>query len=141
MQPQTKKTVTSIGIFVVFFCIAFFGTSYLMKGGKTERKLKEAAEEINKNAPAQIDAETRLDSASVDGETLQYYFTLPSESVDAKTFDAAGAKEFISKQAQKNYDESPQMNALRELDATLHYFYRDGQGKPAFDFSIKPKQK
>lgn len=140
MGASKQNMLKSAVLFVVFFCIAFFGTSYLM-GSKTERRLKEVSEEINQNCPAKVDSETRLDSTSVTGETLNYYYALPNESVAAKTFDVNGAKNFIRSQAQKNYDTNPQMKDMRELGVELHYHYRDGHGTPAFDFSIKPKQK
>lgn len=139
MEASKRNLIKSILLFAVFFCIAFFGTRYLM-GSKTERKLKEVSEEINRNCPTKVDSETVLDSTTVTGETLNYHYTLPNESVAAKSFDPLGAKSFISKRAQENYESAPQMKDLRELRAELHYYYNDGHGQPAFDFSVKPKQ-
>lgn len=140
MGASKQNVLKSVVLFAVFFCIAFFGTRYLM-GSKTQRKLKEVSEEINQNCPTKIDSETRLDSTSVTGETFNYHYSLPNESVSARSFDVHGAKNFIRTQAQKNYETSPQMKDMREMGIELHYYYRDGHGAPAFDFSIKPKQK
>ncbi len=140
MTPQTKRNLRMAALFVFFFSLAFFGTSMLLGKGKLERKLQGAADEINKNIPAMVDAETRLDSASVSGDTLRYHFTLPNESVDRKTFDPQSASAFVMEQAQKNYDTQSGMEELRQEGVVLHYFYKDQQGRHAFDFTIKPKQ-
>ncbi len=140
MTPQTKRNIRMAALFVFFFSLAFFGTSMLLGKGKLERKLQDAADEINKNIPVMVDAETRLDSASVSGDTLRYHFTLPNESVARKTLDPQSASAFVKEQAQKNYDTQSGMEELRQEGVLLHYFYKDQQGLDAFDFTIKPKQ-
>ena len=141
MNESTKRNIKMGVLFAVVFCAAFFVTSHLMKGCKGNAKLEAAAEQINQNTPSMIDAETRLDSATVLGNTLRYHFSLPHESLARKSFDPESAKAFLIDQAQKNYDSQPQMENLRADNVVLHYFYTDGEGQRAFDFTIKPKQK
>ena len=137
MPENNKKLVNQILLFVVVFAIAFFGTKYLVSSfGGANSKLKKVALELNKKGPQQMDLETRLDSTTAAGDTLAYHYTLVNVTHKDTTVNLVRAKEYITKQAQTNFDTNAQMSDLRAMKAKLKYEYKDKNGQPLFNFTI-----
>ena len=88
-----------------------------------------------------VDKDTRLDNASVFENTLQYNYTLINIAKDDAGLDLDGAKKFITKNAQDNLDNRPEMKTYRENKISLKYNYKDKNGKNLFDFTIKANKK
>jgi hypothetical protein len=103
-------------------------------------KLVDTSEEINEKGAVTLDQDTRLDSTSVIKEplTLVYYYTVVNVNNDSVPIDVNDATKFLRKQAQENYDTTPEMEDFRKHDIYLKYAYKDKKGKYLFDFTIKP---
>jgi hypothetical protein len=141
MPENNKKLVNQIVLFVVVFAIAFFGTKYVVASFKADNsKLKKVALELNRRGPQLIDSETRLDSTTASGDTLQYHYTLVNLSTKDTTVNLQEAKEYIKKQAQTNFDTNAQMKELRTMKAKLKYEYKDKNNLPVFNFTITANQ-
>src|SRR5665647_1971265 len=84
-KKMNSKTIVGIvvGIIVVVLIQQFF-----FKTPSFEKKMMEAASEINKTCPTMIDKETRLENtASLPDKTFQYTYTLVhviKDSVDVQ---------------------------------------------------------
>lgn len=142
-QTAKKKIVLQSLIFAITFAIAFFGARYLFSKNKNtpNAMLVEASEEMNKTMPKMIDAETRLDSTSVDHETLNYHYTLINIVSDSSkaTFDKVKVE--MASKAQVNLDTNPAMKDYRENNISLHYIFKDKEENEVFDYTVKPKTK
>ena len=94
-------------------------------------------EEANKDYPARIDSETRIDNIEVHGEnTLRYNYTLLNvlaQNVDTFQFRRALWPGILSM-----IKLSPDMKKLREAGTTIEYHYNDQQNKPICTFTITP---
>lgn len=137
MPENNNKIRNQVLLFVGVFAIAFAGTQLAMsffRGGNS--KIKAVAEELNKKGPQLIDPETRIDSTTAAGDTLVYHYTLVNLTQNDTTVNLEGAKAYIQKQAQANFDTNTKMNELREMKVKLKYEYRDKNGQPLFDFTI-----
>lgn len=141
MEESKKKIILQVVIFAITFMVAFFGTQYLMKGGNSsDNELIKISDELNKKCPVMVDSETQLDNSKVFDNTLQYNYTLINVAKNDTTFDSAGAKKFIQKNAQGNLDNRPEMKVYRDKKIALKYNYRDKNGKKLFDFIINSKK-
>jgi len=137
MPENNNKIRNQVLLFVGVFAIAFAGTQFAMsffRGGNS--KLKAVAQDLNKKGPQLIDSETRIDSTTAAGDTLVYHYTLVNLTKQDTTVNFEGAKAYIQKQAQANFDTNTKMNELREMKVKLKYEYSDKKGQPLFDFTI-----
>ena len=142
MEESKKKIVSQVIITILTFLVAFFGTRYLMSNfNSADKELKKIAIEINKSTPTMVDKDTRLDNASVFENTLQYNYTLLNVTKNDAGIDLDGAKKFITKNAQDNLDNRPEMKSYRENNISLKYNYKDKNGKNLFNFTIKANKK
>lgn len=102
------------------------------------KELMEVANKANSVLPAMVDKETRLDtSVALQGRVVLYKYTLINylaEDIDTLMF----VKELKPKLVNV-VKTSPQMAALRELNVTLIYNYRDKESKHICSISIKPE--
>jgi hypothetical protein len=141
MQENNKKLINQVLLFIGVFAIAFFGTKYVVSSfGGAHNHLKQVALELNKRSPQLVDSETRLDSSTASGDTLVYHYTLINLTKNDTTVNVAGAKEFITKQAQSNLDTNAQMKDLRAMKVKLKYDYKDKNNQPLFNFTITSKK-
>lgn len=138
-KSSSKKIVLQIVLFLVFFAMAFFATQYILSD-KTEKGnslLIRASKELNAQLPEMLDSDTRLDSTSVENETLKYHYTLvnfPKDNIEVD-FDAVKSK--MIKKTQDNLDTNPEMKEYRDNNFSLHYIYVDKNKNPVFDYTIK----
>lgn len=137
---QKKNRLIQMITFVVVFAIAFFGTQYLMKPD-IGKELQKVTADMNQKCPMQVDADTRLDKTAFEApKTIQYHYTVLSFDKDSLP-NIDGPKSFLMKQSQDNLDNSENMKLFRENDVKMHYFYKDKNGKPLFDFAINTTKK
>jgi len=139
MGAGNKKLIKQAGIFLIVFIVAFFGTKYLMSKIKPNYELEKISADINKKGSVMIDAETRLETSSVSGDTLKYIYTLVNVTKEDTTFDGKGAQQFIRTNAQHNLDTDSRMSYYREKKIRLKYLYKDKNGKDLFNFTINTK--
>jgi hypothetical protein len=141
MEKSKKKLVLQVAIFAITFIVAFFGTQCLMKStNSSDKELMKISDDMNKKCPIMVDNETQLDNSEVFDNTLQYNYTLVNVAKNDASFDSAGAKQFIMKNAQENLDNRPEMKTYREKKISLKYNYKDKNGKTLFDFTINAKK-
>ena len=89
MEAGKKKQGVQIGIFIITFVVAFFGTKWAMSQFKSSHsELKNAALELNKMCPKMIDPATRIDSAVAIDNSLQYHYTLVAIDTAVTTIPA-----------------------------------------------------
>jgi hypothetical protein len=137
MEAGKKKQGVQIGIFIITFVVAFFGTKWVMSQFKSSHsELKNAAVELNKMCPKMIDPATRIDSAVAIDNSLQYHYTLVAIDKAVSTIPLDEARQFCEKNAQTNLDTNPNMDFYRKNNVSLEYHYRDKKGKPLFQFTI-----
>lgn len=137
-MPENKNKIRNqVLLFVGVFAIAFAGTQFAMSFFRgSNSKLIEVAQELNKKGPQLIDPETRIDSTTAAGDTLVYHYTLVNLTKQDTTVNLEGAKAYIKKQAQTNFDTNTKMNELREMKVKLKYEYKDKNSQPLFNFTI-----
>lgn len=140
-QVGKKGRITQIAIFIVVFCVAFFGARYFLKKD-IGAKLQEVSTELNAKCPIQVDSETRLDGTHFSKpKTIQYHYTILSLEAQNPTVDLTKVERGLHENSQKNLDSSPDMKLFRENDVTLQYHYKDKNGHLLFKFAINPTTK
>ena len=100
-------------------------------------QLRDAAREINRACPVQIDPATRLDSAQVLSEAaLQFNYTLTTSSRETidKTQLEANTKPGLIESVKANRA----MTDLRDHSITMVYYYRDKNGEFLLKIPITP---
>jgi hypothetical protein len=101
-------------------------------GGKTlDQRLREVAEQLGPRLPLQVDAETRLDAVSVDGQRLTYHFTLLVSDVDPAALRAVLEPQLI----QQTCGDST-LSAIVNERGSVAYDYVDVQGKPVASVTV-----
>ena len=141
-KKSSKITPIQIVVFVISFAVAYFAVDYfLSKNHATPNAmLVKVSKEMNKTMPKMLDAETRLDSTSVNNETLNYHYTLVNVSTDnGENFTEI--KERMKVEAQENLDTNAAMKDYRENDISLHYIFTDKEQNPVFDYTVKHDKK
>lgn len=102
-------------------------------------QLTNAAVEINRQTPMQIDAGTRLDSAHAASTTeLQYFYTLTS--VDRASVDAAKLEATTKPVLVQSIKTNPAMAELRDHSITMTYLYRDRSGQQVMRIEVGPAE-
>ena len=129
----------SVIVGVLTFLLVGAGTYYLVSKllePDVQTRLAQVAKELNKQAPVQVDQETRLDSAAVTGnKAFDYYYTLiyRADMVDKDTISKYIIPEIVSK-----IKSSPDMSYFREHEITLNYTYYGYDGNHAITLNITP---
>lgn len=134
-MKKTGSIAVAVISFLIFGGISYYLVSKLFKPDVQEN-LIEIALELNKQAPIQVDEETRLDSAAVTGDrTFDYYYTLiyRSDMVNKDTI-AKYIKPDIIAQLKSSQD----MSYFKENHVTLNYNYYGYDGKQAVSLKITP---
>lgn len=107
-------------------------------------ELEQISEDMNKQCPMQIDADTRIDSTSVSDTPLKinYYYTVVG--FDKEQDQLPAPLEDIKKDLQAacavNLDTVEKMKSFRKNHVTLHYHYKDNKGRNLFDFTVKSEK-
>ena len=144
MEKKSKKiSVPQIIAFGISFGIAFFVANYFFSRNTDTPNgmLIEVSKQMNKSMPKMMDAETRLDSTSVQNETLNYHYTLINISDENKYIDFDTVKEQMKAKAQDNLATNPVMEEYRKNNISLHYIFKDKNSKPVFDYTVNYQNK
>ena len=141
-KKSSKISPIQIVVFVISFAVAYFAVDYFFsKNDSTPNAmLVTVSKEMNKTMPKMLDAETRLDSTSVDNATLNYHYTLVNISKDSAE-DFTDIKSRMKAQAQENIDTNAAMKEYRENDISLHYIFTDKEQNPVFNYTVKHDKK
>lgn len=91
-----------------------------------DQALREAALEINKTTPMQVDKNTQLMNAVALGSTLRYRYTLVN--VSSRDFEKNSISKFDGDRMRGNVCSSAGMQPLVKLRAVLEYAYYDKDG-------------
>ena len=77
-KKSSKISPLQIVVFIVSFAVAYFAVDYFFSRNEAtpNEMLVTVSKEMNKTMPKMMDAETRLDSTSVENSTLNYHYTL-----------------------------------------------------------------
>ena len=140
MQKKSNKiTLTHIIVFAISFGIAYFATNYFFFNKKetSNAMLINVSKEMNETMPKMIDAETRLDSTSVDNSTLNYHYTLINIDKDNADWNFDEIKSNMTIKAQENLDHNPSMKDYRDNDVSLHYIFNDKNQNQLFNYTVK----
>lgn len=133
-----KKNLTNLLSATVTFIALTAFTACSGDKDSINPDLVKAANEINKNCPINIDAETRLDnSMAMPGNTFAYNYTLLN--FDRSQLDTANLQQLLMPNMKNTIKTSPEMNSMRAIDCTFLYTYKDKTGAYAFSIRITPE--
>ena len=93
--------------------------------------LKEAAVQINRTAPRQLDERVRLERATADGFSLTYHYSVSGEPIDVATSKVA-----MSRVVRAQTCADAGMAAAIYDGARFVYSYADSNGKKLFSFNV-----
>ena len=103
-------------------------------GGKfSEEELAKAKIEMNKSLPMQIDEYTRADSASFNGEILNYYYTisLSKDKIDVDVLD-----QNLSSSILQNIKNASELEVFKDRNVTFTYIYRDINSELFYTYKV-----
>lgn len=104
-------------------------------------QLKQAAADINRQCPIQVDAGTRLDSAHAASTTeLQYFYTLTALVRADMTMDVAQLEAQTKPMLIESVKTNPAMAELRDHSVTMTYLYRDRTGEFVMRIPVGPAE-
>jgi len=135
-NPKKNKAVSIIAGLIAF-AIAFFGVQYFFSNSDFEAQMKEAALELNKQLPMNIDDVTRLDSATVVSKSrFAYHYTLNNVAKSEVNLDTVA--KYIKPGIIENIKTSPEMAPYRKNKITMDYVYYDKDGSLVTTISVTP---
>ncbi len=137
-KKSSKNTIPGTIAGVVFFFLSFFAVQHFFFNEPViDTTMSKIADEINKQCPMMVDADTRLDNALVlPGNVFQYNYTVVNaelENVDVEAF-----KTYLEPIITNAVSTDPQMQFQRDYKTTMNYNYKDKNGKHLFLISITP---
>lgn len=138
-KKSSKISPLQIVVFIVSFAVAYFAVDYFFSRNETtpNEMLVTVSKEMNKSMPKMVDAETRLDSTSVENSTLNYHYTLVNVVKDSTEIDLDEVKNTMKSRAQMNIDTNEAMKDYRENDISLQYIFVDKEQNKVFDYTVK----
>ena len=140
MEKKLRKiSPLQIVVFIVSFAVAYFAVDYFFSRNETtpNEMLVTVSKEMNRTMPKMVDAETRLDSNSVENSTLNYHYTLVNVIKDSTEIDLDEVKNTMKSRAQMNIDTNEAMKDYRENDISLQYIFVDKEQNKVFDYTVK----
>lgn len=136
-EKTNKGKAIGIVVLMAAFTLSYYGVQNLFKKD-LEAELKNAALELNKETPIQVDQYTRLDSASTIGKTnLIYYYTLLETEKSEVNLDTV--HKYLRPSIIENVKNSPQLEVYRNNNITLDYKYYDKNGDLVTEISVTPE--
>ncbi len=138
-KKSNKISPLQIVVFIVSFAVAYFAVDYFFSRNEAtpNEMLVTVSKEMNKTMPKMMDAETRLDSTSVENSTLNYHYTLVNVVKDSTEIDLDEVKNTMKSRAQINIDTNEAMKDYRENDISLQYIFVDKEQNKVFDYTVK----
>ena len=132
MKSKSLLLLNIIGIAILFLMQACGDSKSSFR-----KVLVQASEEVNKQCPITVDAETRLDNTTIVGDDIfQYNYTFILD--EKETLDTVELKEFMIPIATKQL-KSPSLESLRKHKTIFTYLYNDKNNAYALSFSITPE--
>ncbi len=126
--------------FAIFYAIGKFGGEAIYKSLSKphyEKALIEMANELNKNCPLILDAETRLDNTiALPGNIFQYNYSLIN--IDKESLNIDEVKAYLEQQIINTAKTNPDMKIFRDNKTTLRYSYKDKSGVFILTIEITP---
>ena len=136
-EKTNKGKAIGIVVGMAAFALSYYGVQKLFKKD-LESELKNAALELNKEAPIQIDQYTRLDSASTIGKTnFIYYYTLLETEKSEVNLDTVN--KYLRPSIAENVKNSPELKVYRNNNIAMDYKYYDKNGNFVTEISITPE--
>jgi len=139
-QTENKKlnSKTIVGI-VVGIIVVVLVQQLFFKSPSFEKKMTQAASEINKTCPVMLDKETRLENtASLPDNTFQYNYTLVHVIKDSIKIEPL--QEYLKKYIVNNVKSNPGLKDFRDNKTTMAYYYKDKNGVLLFKITVTPGQ-
>ena len=133
-----RTTVISLAVLLAAAAASVVGQVLVKKSDvrqrpSIEQALLEVAKEINKGAPTQIDANTRLMNAVALGTTLRYRYSLTNAS--HHDFVKGSIGKLYGDRLRNNVCSTEGMRPLVDIGAVLEYAYYDKDG---FELEVVP---
>ena len=137
-KKGSRNTIPATIVGVVVFFLAFFAVQYFFFNEPVlDRTMSKIAEEINKECPMMVDADTRLDNALVlPGNVFQYNYTVINAELE--NIDVVALKEYLEPVITNAVSTDPQMKFQRDNKTTMNYNYKDKNGRHLFLISVTP---
>lgn len=142
-MDRKKEIGALVGLIFGAAAVYFFMYYLPSSDSSVEESLSEAAIEMNKNMPMQVDQETRLDSVGTQpGKVLVYYNTLVNASIahGVGDLDTNLVKEQLEPIMQNAIASNNNLKTMRAAECTFLYKYRDAEGAYLFSIAISPEK-
>ena len=126
--------------FAIFYAIGKFGGEAIYKSLSKphfEKVLVDLSNELNKNCPLMIDAETRLDNTvALPNNIFQYNYSLII--IDKESINIDEAKTYLEQQIVNTAKTNPDLKVFRDNKTTLRYTYKDKSGVFILTIEVSP---
>ena len=138
-NQKTKKGKTvGIVVGIIAAVFSYYTAQKLFFKKDLESELKNAALELNKQTPLEIDQYSRLDSASAKGKTnFIYYYTLIELEKSEVNLDTVN--KYMRPNIIENVKNSPDLKIYRDNNITMDYKYYDKNGNFVTEISVSPE--
>lgn len=136
-KPKKKYDIkTSIGVIIGVSVMSFFSQSLFKPS--LDKQLVEAANELNKNCPMNVDVDTVLENTvAAPNKTFQYNYILIRLTKTEVEMDTI--KKYLFPRILENVRSNPQMKSFRDHKVTIIYSYKDKNGVFVCDYTVKPE--
>lgn len=112
---------------------ACFGGAYLLDDGN-DAGLEVLAGMVNDSSPSMPDSETRIESASVDGNVLTYHMTLVD--IDKEDLDVSSTQSRLQAKVIRGYCDISLVQKLLKHGDEVHFSYQDQNGDALTEVAI-----
>ena len=138
-MSNLSKLAAVVGGLVLLFALGLIGyvVAPYFVGESTEDRtafLDKVSAQINTDLPTKVDESTRLDSTSVDGETLQFNYTLLPPLAD--TLDAQNFMSQYGSGIQQIICAKGRLRRMLQKDFRVAYRYQLDDGKALGDIGV-----
>ncbi|WP_163717458.1 hypothetical protein [Mangrovibacterium lignilyticum] len=138
MTPEKKKRISQIVGTAVAVIVMVVLQQTVFKAPGFDKVLMQTAQEMNKNCPFMVDAETRLDNAvAAPGKRLEYNYTLIN--TDKDSIDIESFTDYLQPILVNNVKTHPDMASFRDNHIIMDYNYKDRNGIFITKISITPE--
>lgn len=140
-QTKNKKLniKTLAGIVVGIIVVVLVQQFFFKASPSFEKKMLQAANEINKTCPMMIDKETRLDNTmSLPDKTFQYNYTLVNMVKDSIIIPPL--QQYLERYIINNVKTNPDLKDFRDNKTTMEYYYKDKNGVLILKIAVTPEQ-
>lgn len=110
------------------------------KNDAVYKEVVKASQELNKQCPMVIDADTRLDNTTATDNPVKLTYNYSVTTIAKKDVEAQleTIKKGMEERTKNIVDTNPQMKFYSENHVQLTYSYKDKNGEFLFDFTITP---